>query len=92
MKAGGPAHMKADLRRRMKSYPCHMEEIVEHTPTEGVFLNHIGDRLASPQPASACRLPILPPISLSGPPLTRHAYGLLVSLLSLPIRNGMHGR
>ncbi len=36
--------LKAALAALIKDHPCHMREMVEHTPADHVFLNRIGDR------------------------------------------------
>ena len=46
--------MKADLLEMVKGYPCHMEEMVAHTPDDHLFLNRIGDRYMAVAPVTSC--------------------------------------
>ena len=40
------AAMRADLARRVRGLPLHMEAVVAHTPDSHLYLNVIGDRCA----------------------------------------------
>ncbi|CAL8466462.1 g5998 [Coccomyxa elongata] len=49
-------NMKEDLARRLKGYPCNFDEIVERTPADQIFLNHIGDSLMKSGQTWGCDL------------------------------------